>query len=127
MRLQTPLAQALGRGAAKTGADHWWAQRVSAVAMVPLALWFFYSVSGLNITDQEVVTGWFSEVTHAALTLLLILNLCYHSFLGIQVVIEDYVSGPIKVPGLIASQFVHAILGAIGLLAIVKMVIGGDT
>lgn len=93
--------------------------------MVPLALWFFWSVGGLNIADHEVVTAWFAEVTNAPFALLLIGNLCFHSYLGVQIVIEDYVSGPVKVLALIASQFAHIILAAIGLIAIFKIVLGG--
>jgi len=125
MSLQTPLSHALGRGAARSGADHWWAQRVSAIAMVPLALWFFWSVSGLNIADHDAVSGWFGEFANATLASLLVGNLCFHSYLGVQVVIEDYVSGQVKVLSLIASQFAHVLLGAIGLIAIIKMALGG--
>lgn len=125
MSLRTPIARAVGHGTAKSGADHWWAQRVSAIAMVPLAIWFFWSVFGLNIADHDVVSDWFAELTNATFALLLIVNLCFHSYLGVQVVIEDYVSGLVKVIGLIASRLVHAILAAFGLIAIMKIALGG--
>jgi succinate dehydrogenase / fumarate reductase membrane anchor subunit len=125
MSLKTPLSRASGSGTARSGADHWWAQRVSAVAMVPLALWFFWSIGGLNIADHDVVSAWFAEVTNATFALLLIANLCFHSYLGVQVVIEDYVSGPVKVFSLIVSQFSHIILVATGLIAIFRIVLGG--
>lgn len=124
MNPHSPMSHAQDRGAAKSGHDHWWAQRVSAIAMVPLSLWFFWSLSNLNITDHYAVADWFAEFANAILTLLLIANLCFHSYLGVQVVIEDYIRGPVKVTSLIASQFIHVVLAAIGLVAILKLALG---
>ena len=91
MSLQTPLGRVLGMGSAKTGAGHWWAQRLTAVALVPLGLWFVFALLGLQHGNYQMVAAWVAEPVNAILLILFVLTLVYHSSLGLQVVIEDYV------------------------------------
>ncbi len=93
MSLQSPLGKALGHGAAKTGVDHWLAQRSTAIALVPLGLWFTFSMLGLQHGSYEMVAVWVAEPLNAILLILLVIALLYHSMLGLQVMIEDYVQG----------------------------------
>lgn len=124
MRLQTPLRRALGLGSAKEGSGHWWVQRLTAVALVPLGLWFVFAVLGLDHGQHEIIRAWIAEPWHAVLLILLVLVLVYHSYLGLQVVIEDYVTGGAKIASLIIVQFVHVLLGVGGIFAIVNISVG---
>jgi len=90
-RIQTPLAKARGLGSAKRGVHHWWMQRVTAVALVPLSLWFVTAaITTLNY-DHLAFTLWLKDPVNAILSLLFILAMMYHATLGLQVIIEDYV------------------------------------
>ena len=88
---RSPLGRARGLGSAKAGATHWWAQRLTAIALVPLTLWFIWTVIGLNGADQQAVVVWLSSPLSLVLMLTLIVATFHHLQLGLQVVIEDYV------------------------------------
>jgi succinate dehydrogenase / fumarate reductase membrane anchor subunit len=125
LSLRTPLNKVLGLGSAKEGPGHWWAQRLTAVALVPLTLWFAFSLLGISPADHASVAGWIAAPLNSILLILLVISLVYHSSLGLQVVIEDYVHGPVKVLALIAVQFGHAILAVAGIYAVIVASIGG--
>ncbi len=88
---RSPLGRARGLGSAKAGAAHWWAQRLTAAALVPLTLWFICSVIRLIGADQHAVVVWLSAPLPLVLMLALIAATFHHLQLGLQVVIEDYV------------------------------------
>lgn len=122
MSLRSPLGRVLGLGTAKEGTSHWWGQRVSAIALMILGSWFAVSLAimpGFSHADAvEFVASSFNSV----LLLLLTLTLAYHSFLGLQVVIEDYVHSPgVKTAALILSRFAHIFLAAAAVFAILKI------
>jgi succinate dehydrogenase / fumarate reductase membrane anchor subunit len=122
MSLQSPLGKALGRGSAKSGVSHWWSQRVTAVALVPLTLWFAFQVVHLPTTDLEAVRAWVAHGINPVLLVLLLLALAYHSALGVQVVLEDYVHAKgLKVASLLASTFAHLLLAAAGTYAVLRI------
>ena len=127
MSLQSPLRRVMGLGSAKEGAGHWWAQRLTAIALVPLGLWFVFSALGLEHGQYEMVRAWIADPAHAILLLLLILALLYHSFLGLQVVIEDYVHGATKVASLICVQFIHVLVAVGSIYAIIAVSVGAGT
>ena len=127
MSRETPLGRALGKGSAKDGTGHWWTQRVSALALVPLGLWFVFGIAGLirgGATDYLSVIDWIVNPVNAVALILLIATLCYHSALGVQVVIEDYVHGWAKVASLILQKFAHAIAAAAGIFAVLRIALG---
>jgi succinate dehydrogenase / fumarate reductase membrane anchor subunit len=124
MRLESPLGRALGHGSAKAGADHWIAQRLTAVGLVPLGLWFAFSLVSLQHDSYGLVAAWAAEPLNAILLILLVVTLVYHSMLGLQVIIEDYVHGALGTLALIAVKFVHVILAVAGLYAIVVTSLG---
>ena len=89
--MRSPLGRALGLGSAKGGTDHWWAQRVTAVALIPLIGWAVFSLLMLGRLDHDALVQWIDRPINTIALLLLLGTLFYHSELGIQVVIEDYV------------------------------------
>lgn len=122
MRGSTPLGRVLGLGSAKDGAGHWWVQRVTAVALVPLTLWFVLSLAALPLADHAAVTGWMRQPLHAVPLSVLVLTLCWHSRLGVQVVLEDYVHRhALKVTSLLLSTFAHALVAATGVFAVLRI------
>src|SRR3990170_3791760 len=90
--LRSPLGRARGRGSAKEGVHHFWVQRVSAVALVPLSLWFVFSVARLPLLSHDGVREWVASPSVAVMLVLFLATLFYHSLLGVQVVVEDYVT-----------------------------------
>jgi succinate dehydrogenase / fumarate reductase membrane anchor subunit len=88
IKLLTPLRILLS---ASEAVHHWWAQRLTAVVLIPLSLWFVYSLTTMYSANYETVTLWLNNATNSLLMLFFILSLYYHAVLGLQVVIEDYV------------------------------------
>jgi len=126
LSLRSPLAVALGRGAAGEGAAHWWAQRASALALVPLTAWFLISLTRLPLDDYAAVALWMANGTNPLWLALLLVALCFHSRLGVQVVIEDYVqSGALKFAALLLNSAAHLLLAATGLYALLRIVLRG--
>jgi succinate dehydrogenase / fumarate reductase membrane anchor subunit len=119
MSLKSPLGRVLGHGSAGTGTEHWLGQRLSAVAMVPLTLWFALSLLALPVLDFPVVSAWAAAPLHAVLLILLIVALVYHSSLGTQVVAEDYIhASGLRVAVLTVLRLGHVALAVAGILAV---------
>ncbi|MFC7048223.1 succinate dehydrogenase, hydrophobic membrane anchor protein [Emcibacter nanhaiensis] len=93
MSLRTPLGKVRGLGSAKNGTHHWWMQKVTAVALVPLTVWFVASLAQLTQAPYEVALNWLSSPIPAILMVLFVTTGLYHLKLGLQVIVEDYVHG----------------------------------
>ena len=120
--MRSQLSRARGMGSAKSGVGHWWAQRVSAVGLVPLTLWFIYSLLALGAAPHAAVLAW----AHEPLTLVLLLTLAgltfYHMQLGLQVVIEDYVHDDTRrLIALLVVKGVTILLAVTSIVAILKI------
>lgn len=125
MSLRTPLGRVLGLGAAGTGMEHWWGQRLSAVALVPLTLWFALSLLRLPTLDYYTVDAWLSAPLHGVLLVLLVIALAYHSGLGTQVVAEDYIHSPgARTVVLALLRLVHFAVAVAGVFAVVVIAVG---
>jgi succinate dehydrogenase / fumarate reductase membrane anchor subunit len=123
--MKSPLNQVLGLGSAKDGTSHWWHQRLTAVALAPLGLWFAISLLGLDLGAHAALVEWISEPLTAVLLSLSVACLAYHSWLGIQVVVEDYIGGRAsRTIVLVLSSFAHVFLLAACLFAILKVAFG---
>ena len=125
MSLRSPLGKVLGLGSAKEGAKHWWSQRVTAVGLALLGVWFIVSLACLHGFDYGTVTGWVGSPCNATLLALLIATLAYHSLLGVQVVIEDYLQGAAKTVTIVLSKFFHIVIGALGVVSVLRIAFGG--
>jgi succinate dehydrogenase / fumarate reductase, membrane anchor subunit len=123
--LRSPLRRVLGMGSAKQGVHHWWVQRLTSVALVPLTVWFVVSLLALPSLDHATVAAWERQGFTSLLLILLVLVGTWHSQLGVRVVIEDYVPSPgARTVTLTLIAFAHALLAAGGILAVLKVALG---
>jgi succinate dehydrogenase / fumarate reductase membrane anchor subunit len=123
--LRSPLGAALGHGSAKSGSGHWYAQRVSAVALVVLGLWYLGSLLSLGDPSHSAVVRWLQSPLQAALCALLVLASAYHAWLGLQVVIEDYVGHKgVRLVALVVTKFVYIVAAVVGTLAVLRIAAG---
>lgn len=119
---QTPLARVEGLGAAHAGTGHFWRQRVSAVALVPLSIWFVYAALAVVGADREAAVAFLHQPVNAIAMALFVIAVLHHSVLGLQVVVEDYVhTEGWKIAILLFDQLFAWILGAVSLFALVKI------
>ena len=125
MSLRSPLSRVEGLGSAKDGTGHWWSQRITAVALIPLTLWFVFSLVTLPALDYDTVHLWLSVPITGFLAVLFVAVTAYHSYLGTTVIIEDYVhSAGIKVLTLTTLKFLYVLCGGLGIFAILRVVLG---
>jgi succinate dehydrogenase / fumarate reductase membrane anchor subunit len=125
--MRSPLGRAIGLGSAKEGVEHWWAERLTALALVPLTIWFVISVVELAGAgaDRAAFIAWVRHPVSAAVWVLLLIATFHHSALGLQVVIEDYVENePARFVLLILNRLGNLLLAILGIVAIVKMTLG---
>jgi succinate dehydrogenase / fumarate reductase membrane anchor subunit len=125
MSLRSPLSRVLGMGSAKDGTGHWWAQRVTAIALVPLTLWLVLSLLMLPGLEYDTVRAWASMPSTGFLASLLVAVMTYHSYLGTHVIVEDYVhsTGP-KIIGLLLLRFAYVLSGGACIFAILRVAFG---
>jgi succinate dehydrogenase / fumarate reductase membrane anchor subunit len=124
-RLRSPLGRAIGLGSAKEGVDHWWLQRVTAVALVPLSLWFVAALIAHLGADYAAMVGWLRSPLSAVAMILLVIASFLHMALGLQVVIEDYVHHEAtKVASLVLVKLACWALGAAALFAVLRVAFG---
>ena len=109
MSMRAPLAQVRGHGSAKAGAHHWWAQRLTAIALVPLSLWFVASVAAVASADYATAVAWLASPWNSAMLILLIAATFYHAQLGMHVVFEDYL-----------VRFLAILLAAVSIIAVLR-------
>ena len=118
---RSPLARALGLGSAKGGSEHWWAERVTAVALVPLTLWFVASIIAHIGSDYATLISWLRTPFAFIPMILLVIALFQHTSLGLQVVIEDYVHSGFRFAAVIAVRLGCFALAAAGILATLRI------
>jgi succinate dehydrogenase / fumarate reductase, membrane anchor subunit len=125
MTIRTPLAHARGLGSAKSGTAHWWAQRLTAIALIPLIIWFTVSIIIMTGSGHDAVIDWIGNPLTAVLMILLIVAVFHHMQLGLQVVIEDYVHTRwMEIALLLLVKGAALLLGATGILSVLKIAIG---
>lgn len=125
MTIRTPLGRARGLGAAKEGVQHWWMQRLSALALVPLSLWFVWALIAHMGADHAAIVAWLRWPSNAVFLILLLAASFYHAQLGLQVVIEDYVHQEgLKLASIVAVKFLAALLAAGTIFGVLRVAFG---
>ncbi|MCU0987807.1 MAG: succinate dehydrogenase, hydrophobic membrane anchor protein [Acetobacteraceae bacterium] len=120
--LRSGLGRVRGLGSAKEGVNHWWSQRITAVALVPLTLWFVASVVLLAGADHATVSAWIARPFNTVLLLCLLGSTFWHASLGLQVVIEDYIHNErAKLAALLAAKAVLVIGALTGIVAVLRV------
>ncbi|MGE4062250.1 MAG: succinate dehydrogenase, hydrophobic membrane anchor protein [Rhodospirillaceae bacterium] len=123
--LRSPLGRARGLGSAKDGLHHWWIQRLTSIALVPLTIWFVASLIGLRDADWETYSLWISAPINAAVMVLFLGVSFHHAQSGMQVVLEDYVaSHGLRVFSIIAVKFVCYALAALSIVSVILVALG---
>jgi succinate dehydrogenase / fumarate reductase membrane anchor subunit len=121
-RLRTPLSRIEGLGAARAGTRHFWHQRATAVALVPLSIWFVASALAYVGADQGAVAAYFAQPVNAVLMFLFVVAAAYHMALGLQVIVEDYIHNEgQRIALLLLTQFAAWAIGAACAFALIRM------
>ena len=124
--LRSDIAKVRGLGAAKEGVHHWWAQRMTALALIPLGIWLVASLVCLAGADHAAVSQWLSAPFTLGALALTIITAFYHAALGLQVVIEDYVHGKAaKLTLIILIQFGAFALATAAIIALLVAAFAG--
>jgi succinate dehydrogenase / fumarate reductase membrane anchor subunit len=120
--LRSGLSRVRGLGSAKEGVNHWWAQRVTAIALVPLTLWFVASVVMLAGADHASVSAWIARPLNTVFLLCLLVATFWHASLGLQVVIEDYIHVErAKLVMLLVVKALLVLMALSGILAVLRV------
>jgi succinate dehydrogenase / fumarate reductase membrane anchor subunit len=120
--LRTPLSQVKGLGSAKEGTGHFWSQRITAIAMIPLVIWLCFSVASLPGMTHSDINAWLSQPITAIIMILLLITGFYHAKLGLQVIIEDYVSHHgIRTAAIIGITMLTTILAITGVFSVLRI------
>ena len=120
--MRTDLGRVRGLGTAKEGVHHWWMQRLTAIALIPLTLWFIISIATLNNASYTETVNWLSIPLVSIFMILLVSATLYHALLGVQVVVEDYIHQEgFKFLLLIGLKFIFLVLGVVAIFSLLKI------
>jgi succinate dehydrogenase / fumarate reductase membrane anchor subunit len=124
LRLQTPLGRVRGLGSARSGTHHWWMQRVTSIALLPLTIWFVFAVWGLAGATHEQALAFIAAPLNAVLLLSLIAASFHHAAAGLQVVVEDYVRDDrLRIAALLAIRGGCWVLGLLAALSVLRVAV----
>lgn len=124
-RTPSPLSRARGLGAAKEGVGHWWIQRVTAVALLPLLIWLVLALALLDGFDYAALIEWVRQPVNAILLIATVLALFWHSALGLQVIFEDYIDTKgLRMAVIVVTNFIHALSAIVSIFAVLKLSLG---
>jgi len=125
MSLRTPLAHVKGHGSAREGTDHFWHQRLTAIALVPMVIWFCFSLASLPSLDYQSIHTWLSSPVSAVLMISALIALFHHAASGLQAVLEDYISDhATRAVCIIAVNLLCVLLAVSGIFSVLKLAIG---
>ncbi len=124
--LRTPLTKVKGLGSAKTGTEHFWMQRLTALALLPLVIWFCLSLAFLPNSNYATIVLWLSSPINAVLMVITLIAGFYHGALGMQVILEDYISGHgARLIAIVITNLLLFFFAALGVFSVLKISIAG--
>ena len=122
--LRTPLSKVKGLGSAKEGTGHFWHQRLTSLLLIPLVLWVGFSLAALPV-DHATLVGWIQQLWVSVALVLLVIVVFYHAQLGLQIIIEDYISSHSKrTVTLLLTNLACLLLGTVGVISVLKISFG---
>lgn len=122
--LRTPLSKVKGLGSAKEGTGHFWHQRLTSLLLIPLVLWVGFSLAALPV-DHATLVGWIQQPWVSVALVLLVITVFYHAQLGLQIVIEDYISSHSRrTASLLLTNLLCLLFGTIGVISVLKISFG---
>ena len=122
--MASPLKIAKGLGSAKTGLHHWWLQRLTAIALIPLTIWFVTIIAFINEADYQQSIDLISQPFNGTLLILFIIASFWHSQLGMQVVIEDYVSQKLRrIILIILMKFFFCFTAVLSIISVLRIIL----
>lgn len=125
MSFNTPLAKVRGLGSAKSGTHHWIMQRLTAIALIPLSVWLIFSLITIENMNYQSAIIWMKSPTGAIPMLFFIIALFHHLQLGLQIVIEDYITCKVfKISSLIVLKLVSFSTGIVAIVTVLKIYLG---
>jgi len=125
MKYRTPISRARGLGSDNDGLGHWWLQRLTAIGLIPLVMWFVISVISVAGQSHAQVVAWLSSTLNASLLSIFLVTSLYHANLGLQAVYEDYVQARwLQFSARILTGFVAVFLGVIGVFTLLRLTFG---
>lgn len=123
MKYRSPISIARGLGSAKGGLQHWWTQRVTAVALIPLTLWFGIAIVLVPRANYRTIVDWISSPWNTVLLIATIIAVFYHAIMGLQVIIEDYVQTEwIKIVAILATKLILIFYALAALYATLRII-----
>ena len=126
MQMRSHLGRVRGLGSWNDGVHHWWMQRLTGIALVPLCLWFVFSVVGLAGADLATMTDWVGRHYNPVLLILFVICLFHHAQLGLQVVVEDYIHAEsTKITCIVLIKLGALLLAACSAFAVIRLTFGG--
>ena len=122
MSLRSPLGKVLGTGSAKEGVHHWWLQRLTSIALVPLTLWFICGMLRLVGASRADVAAWLHSPLTLALMLALLLMTFHHMRIGLSAVVEDYIQQPaLRLTTLLTIRATTFFLGLACIVSVLRL------
>lgn len=126
MRYRTPISVARGLGSSKNGLGHWWMQRLTAIGLVPLVLWFVVSILSLSGQSHDQVVSWLHSLPHSVLLSIFLIVSLYHANLGLQAIFEDYIQARwLQMSARIVAAFAAVLAGFAGVFSLLGLAFGG--
>jgi succinate dehydrogenase / fumarate reductase membrane anchor subunit len=120
--LRSPLGRARGLGSAHAGFHHWWVERIEAVALVPLTIWFIFALLHLVGGSRQAVIDWLSSPVSMVLMLILVVATFHHLSLGVQSVLDDYVHQPgVRLWSVLGVKAVCLVSALLCIVAVLKI------
>ena len=124
--LRSPLAKVKGLGTSPDATHHFWLQRLTALALIPLTLWFCFSIALLPNADYLAITTWLQSPFNAVMMILVVLISFHHAHLGMQVIFEDYIANhAYRLSAILLVKFTSYFMMILGVYSIIKIALGG--